>query len=512
MSSLIAWGQYLVTETGDQPSILEKGAIYAKDGIIREMGPYSVLKERHPATPEIGSSDVVVLPGLVNAHHHGGGYSFSPRRRRQRHRSLELRALAKGLPAAEDPYWYTLYSCMKLMESGVTTVVHSHPDRYPEDYEWRAERTLQAYCDAGIRVAFALSTVNQNNFVYASDEEFLKRLPSDLRLQLQAAIKTRQPVSGERFFTTFRKLWERFDQNGEGRVRILLAPLGPQWCTNELLVECKRIADRCGTGIHMHLLETMYQKLYGLKQYGESALAHLAHLGLVGERVSYAHGVWLTERDAQILGETRTSIVHNPSSNLRLGSGIAPVRMLLKHGVNIAIGTDSASINEDEDLWTEMRLGWYLHRLPGIYPDWPGEGQVLRMATANGARVALFGEQVGSLVPGKRADLIQVRVPTHGGGIHAEASSILGLLLARTTRLDVATVIVDGDVLMRDGELLHLDRSRVLDALRRAKKVSVSSSAALAELSDMLVPYAEAFYREWDVGQLDPLYRPNSRI
>jgi 5-methylthioadenosine/S-adenosylhomocysteine deaminase len=184
--------------------------------------------------------------------------------------------------------------------------------------------------------------------------------------------------------------------------------------------------------------------------------------------------------------------------------------MLLELGVNVAIGTDSASLNQDEDLWNEMRLGWYLHRLPGMYPGWPSSGSLLRMATVNGAKIACPGKCAATLAPGRRADFIQVRAPRLGVVEGLDASSIQDLLLARTTRRDVTAVVVNGDVLMRDGHLVHLDRKKIQEEACRAARSSSSEKRALAQLTAELVPYVEAFYQDWEARRLDPVYKPNS--
>ena len=509
MPPLLVWGRYLLAGSGSERTMLERGAAYIDNGIIRQVGEYSELRKRFPSAKNIGSSDVIVLPGLVNAHQHGNGLSFSQRGRKDR--SLELWSVGKALPGDDDPYWDTLYACTRFLQAGVTTVVHSHPDRYPDHYEWRAERTLEAYQDAGIRVAFALSTVDKNNFVYASDQEFVNTLPVELRRKMQTAFTESASVTGERFFSTFHQLRRKFGKQSEGRIQILLAPVGPQWCSDDLLQEIERTAAEYGVGIHIHLLESRYQKEYGLRQHNGSLLTHLAKLGLVGEHVSYAHGVWLTESDAQLLSQTRTSVVNNPSSNLRLGSGIAPIRMLLAHGVNTALGTDSASINEDEDFWTEMRLGLYLHRLPGSYSGWPNEYEMFRMATSNGGSVARYSGQVGALEQGMLADLILVRVPVDRLTFQVNAESILSLLLAQTSRNDVATVIVDGRVLIDDGTLIELHPEEILRKAIAEAKASSSDKSVMVEALTEVTPYVKAYFDDWDLSDLNPVYEPNSR-
>ena len=160
----------------------------------------------------------------------------------------------------------------------------------------------------------------------------------------------------------------------------------------------------------MHLLETFYQKEYALRTFGKSAVAHLEELQFLGEDVSIAHAVWLTEADIRIVAESGTQVCHNASSNLKLQSGIAPVQPLLAQGATVALGTDSMALNDDDDLFQDMRLVTQLHRNSGIDSTVPTADQVLTMATVNGAKATGFEGEVGRLMPGYRADMVLLRL------------------------------------------------------------------------------------------------------
>src|SRR5262249_45730408 len=156
-------------------------------------------------------------------------------------------------------------------------------------------------------------------------------------------------------------------------------------CSDDLLTAVKELATKYETSIHIHLQETMYQKLYGLRTWGKTPLQHLNDLGFLGPEVTCGHGVWLTEEDIDVLAETGTKICDSASSNLRLQSGIAPIVPLLEKGVCVALGTDEAGLNDDRDLIQEMRLALRLHRIPGVGNTPPSAHQVFQMATVNGA-------------------------------------------------------------------------------------------------------------------------------
>ena len=158
--------------------------------------------------------------------------------------------------------------------------------------------------------------------------------------------------------------------------------------------------------MHMHLVETAYQKEYARRRGGGTAVDYLQEHGLLGPRMTLGHGTWLTEGDIELAAETGTHVCHNASSNLRLRSGIAPVNRLEARGVNVGLGMDEAGINDDRDMLQEMRVALNVHREPGFDDSVPTTAQVLRMATANGAQTTPFGTDIGTLEVGKAADLV----------------------------------------------------------------------------------------------------------
>ena len=246
--------------------------------------------------------------------------------------------------------------------------------------------------------------------IIAEDESvFLNRLPTDLAARAKEVLDD-EHISDDDYIALSESLHARH-HDGEF-VRVMLSPANAHWCSDALLERMRATATGLGTGLHIHLVESVYEKLIGLKIYGKTALAHLDDLGFLGPDVSLAHAVWLTGGDLDLVKERGVNVCTNPSSNLRLRTGIAPVAEMAARGLNLALGTDSTSLNEDEDFLQEMRLAHRLHRNPGVNSPTLTTDKIVSMATVGGARATMF-DNIGALEPGKKADLITIRAGQH---------------------------------------------------------------------------------------------------
>ena len=330
MKTTIVRGRQVVCRiTGrDSAEVVADGAVAVQDGEIVEVGRYDELIGRYQPDEVIGSSRHVVIPGLINAHHHVG---LTPFQLGSLDMPLETWIVARWALREVDPYLDTLWCAIQMIESGVTTVQHNHmTSRLPPElglYE-AAGQVLDAYDASGMRVAFSIFTRDQNHLVYEDDERFLATLPSQLAESARERISLR-PVLLEEYLSATAELHAR--RSGP-RTNIFVSPHNVHWCSDEMLVGMSDLARRLKTGFHVHLQETIYQRMYGTRHWNKTPLAHLAELGTLGPEVSCAHGVWLSESDLDILSETGTAICTNPSSNLRLKSGVAPVNRLLERG------------------------------------------------------------------------------------------------------------------------------------------------------------------------------------
>ena len=508
MASSLIWGRYVVVKAEDDRSTtIDNGAVYQEDGVIRDVGTYDVLKSKYTPDQALGGPQFAVIPGLVNAHSHGRGLTTF--QLGSVDDALELKLIRDWARRTTDPYLATLFSSMQLISGGVTTVMYNHIQAPPDVMADEARTVLKAFGEAGLRVAFSIYFGNQNRLAY-DDEQLLSTLPADLADQVRGRIQ-RLEMPDEDYLDLIAELHRSYDRGADGLVRVLVSPMNVQWCSEQLLTRSREYATHLGMLIHMHLVETVYQKLYGLRKFGVTPLRYLHDLGFLGPDVSLAHAVWVTEEDIRLLQETGTAVCHNPSSNLRFGSGIAPVLPMLNEGVRVALGTDGTSMNDEDDLFDEMRLALRLHRLPGIPARAPTVHQVLKMATVNGARVTGFTD-VGSLETGQRADLVLIDLQRPSVPYLSPNVGIVELILARVRRSDVHTVVIDGEMVYREGRFPRLDQDAIVRELQ--KNAARDQEAVLVEggrMAQRLLPYVHDFYQDWDLSGADPYYAANSR-
>ena len=497
MTTKIVRGRQVICRvTGrDSAEVIDDGAVVIRDGVITEVGRYDELIERYQPDDVVGTSRHVVIPGLINAHHHVG---LTPFQLGSFDMPLETWIIARWALKAVDPYLDTLWCAIQMIESGITTVQHNHmASRLPQNlgvYE-AASQVLEAYHDSGMRVAFSIFTRDQNNLVYEDDERFLSTLPSELAVRTRERLRAR-PVALEEYLTSTAELHARRSNH---RTNIFVSPHNVHWCSDEMLVAMSDLARRLNTGLHIHLQETIYQRMYGTRHWRKTPLAHLADLGTLGPEVSCAHGVWLSESDLDILAETGTAICTNPSSNLRLKSGVAPVNRLLERGINVAIGIDEAGINDDNDILQEMRMAQKIHREPGVSSPHPTSYDILRLATENAAKVTFFDE-VGIIEPGKRADLALIDLERIEEPYLNPDTDIVDALIYRGKGLDVDTVMVDGEVLLRDKKFLKIDKAEVAGRLKESLTRELTDSEARgARLSEEILPYISRWFSEWEL-------------
>lgn len=505
MASSLVRGKYVITKVLDENSseIIEDGAVFQRDGEIVEIGKYNDLRQRYSPDEEIGSSQHMVIPGLINAHHHVG---LTPFQLGASDQPLETWIIYRWAMQDVDPYLDTLYCALQMIESGITTVMHNHSlARLPADAELydSSARIIDAYEESGMRVAFSLSHRDQNHLVYEDDERFLGTLPGALADGVREYLGAR-PIDMEDYFSLNAELYAKRQSD---RTRIFISPHNVHWCSDGMLRDIKDFATRHSTGIHIHLHETVYQKMYGTRHWNKTPLAHLYDLGFLGPEVSCAHGVWLTESDIDILAETGTAICHNPSSNLRLKSGIAPINKLIERGVTVAIGIDEAGINDDNDILQEMRLAQKIHREPGVASASPTSHQILRLNTENGAKVTFFDNEIGALEVGKRADMVLINLERIIEPYLHPDTNMVDALIYRGRGTDVDTVIVDGEVLLRDKKFTKVNKEEVIakfkESLNRPLK---PSEVRRGELSREIMPYIQRWFEGWELDRGTPHY------
>jgi 5-methylthioadenosine/S-adenosylhomocysteine deaminase len=511
MPSSLIHGKYVICQviSRTEAHVIEDGAVFQRDGMIIDIGPYGELAAKYQPDVVFGSDQHVVMPGFVNSHHHVG---LTPFQLGSPDYPLELWFASRMAARDVPPYLDTLYSAFEMLESGITTVQHLHGWRVGPIARVNAiaEQILKAYHDIGMRVSYSYALRDQNRLVYEADEDFVKRLPASLAPQVAAYLQA-QVIPIEDHLGLFADLWERW--NHRERIRIQLAPANLHWCSDKALKALQEYATKYGVGMHMHLVETPYQKEYAQRRTGTTAAGHLEDLGLLGPHLTIGHGVWLTEADVERVAATGTMICHNASSNLRLRSGVAPLNHWAARGLRVAMGLDEAGINDDRDMLQEMRLVLRLHRVPGMEDVIPTCPQVFQMATENGALTTGFGDSIGILEPGKAADLVLVNWQQIAYPYLDETVPVVDAVVHRAKTSGVETVLVAGEPVLRDGQFTRVNKAQMLQALADTIRVPLQDAErSRRELSPAVFPYVRHFYEGWlDESSRDPFYRPSSR-
>ena len=340
----------------------------------------------------INGDNKLLLPGFVNAHTHS---SEMWQRGIMSNFPLELWLAEMYDFAPLDPekvYLSALGTAVETLLSGGTSVV-DHLVLIPGKELETIATAVRAYREIGIR-AFVAPLIQ--------DESLTAGIPSG------GTSQTHDPyfLSTATTLELIEEAVRQFHRPDEG-VSILVAPTGIQLCSDTLFEGCIELSDRYNLCRHSHLLETKAQEKLAQEKYGCSGVEHLKQIGYLGEVTTLAHCVWLTDKDIAMLAETKSTVVHNPLSNLRLGSGIAPILKYRQAGVNVTFGCDGASSNDSQDLLEAIKIGSILHNVTDLdYRHWLTPRQALEMASLGGVKGLNMADQLGSLSVGKKADLV----------------------------------------------------------------------------------------------------------
>ena len=511
MTEIIVEARTIITGVQDRhtPIIHDNAAVLVREGIIVEVDDPASLRAKAPEATVYRYPRHVMLPGFVNSHHHVG---LTPLQLGSPDHALELWFATRIAAKRVDHELDTLYSAFEMLASGVTTVQHIHgwmAGGY-EQVHGAASQVLGAYRKIGMRASYCYAVREQNRLVYEDDEAFCERLPQPIAGQLMAHLKA-QSMPFADFMTLFETL--KSENEGERLTRIQLAPANLHWCSDEALQTLDAAARKHGVPMHMHLLETAYQKEYARRRTGKTAVRHLNDLGVLGPHLTLGHGVWLTAEDADIAADTGTCICHNCSSNFRLRSGVAPLNLYEAKGMTIGMGLDEAGINEDRDMLQELRLVLRAHRTPGMDDDVPTCPQVLRMATEHGAKTTAFGQSIGRLDPGRFFDAVLIDYDKATYPYQDTDIPILDALMQRAKTGTVDVVFVDGQIVYADGRFTQVDRDAVLAEIAETLgRPRTPEEVARRELGLAVTPYVKAFYDGYlpDTSR-QPFYAPSSR-
>jgi guanine deaminase len=447
MSTLVIRGARLLEGAAD---------ILVQDGLIAAVGHVEV-----PAGAQtIDARGKLLHPGLVNAHMHGHGNLGKGMGDRW---TLELLLTAgpwiNGNRSTEDKYLTTLIGAAEMLLKGCTAC-YDLTVEFPAPSVEGLEAAGRAYREAGMRAVLAPMVADIALF------DAIPGLMDALPAPLQKEVERLRLAPWQTSLEHMRKAlagW-KFDRD---MVRPAVAPTIPLHCSDEFMVGCARLAREFGVGLHTHVSESKVQAIAGLKKYGRTLTAHLDSLGLVGPDFTAAHGVWLDDEDMKRLGGRGASVAHNPGSNMRLGSGLADMRRMLEHGVNVGIGTDGANCSDNLNMYEAMRLASLVSKVQG--PDWQRwitTAEVLQAATAGSAKALGFGDKIGRLAPGYKADIVFLDLD-HINWI--PLNDPVNALVHTEDGSAVHSVMVGGTMVVENRRLLTVDLAKLAREAENAR-------------------------------------------
>ncbi len=441
-----------------------------------------------PVSPRL-VEPLFAMPALVNAHDHGRPVRSSSIGAGGKPLESWLHYLA--LFPAVDPYLAAVVALARSALGGVGTVMmHYTRVQGLSDLPAEAAEVARAASDVGVRVGFAVSMRDRNPLIYGPSEKVLQMLPVDARASIEAKFM-RAPLTPKQYIDVTNAVAEAaagpmFD--------VQYGPNGVQWCSNALLEAIADASLRTGRRVHMHLLETRYQRAWMDAEYRGGVVKYLDSIGLLSPRLSLAHCVWARSEELELLAQRGVTIVVSNSSNLHLRSGIAPVARMLELGCRVALGVDGKALDEDDDALRELRLAQLLHAGIGFNLAVSRE-QMLRMAFANGRLSVANIDDGGTLLTGAPADLLLLDWAAIDDDRLRDDIDALELVLTRATARHIRELIVGGRTVVKDGSVPGLDlsgaRAEVLAQMRAGISENTTLAAAMPALDRAMAKHFE---------------------
>jgi len=413
--------------TMNDAKLLESCDVLVENDVISTVGCLNIEQIKNARI--IDASGKLLMPGLINAHCH---VPMTLLRNYADDMNLQTWLFDHIFPVeerlqGEDIYYGSLLGIMEMIASGTTCFI----DMY--DHMNDLARAVE---ESGIRAQLSRGMINTG-----SGPDFSE----DTRLNESI------------------DFYERWNGASNGRITGAFAPHAIYTCSSAYIRAIVETAQKYGAPIHVHLDETLTEHEDCLKKYGKTPTKHLLDLGVFEQKTVAAHCVWITEDDARILADKKVTMTHNPSSNLKLASGIAPVTKALSMGVNVALGTDGASSNNNLNMFEEIHLAALIHKGASRDPLQINAMESLKMATLNGAK-ALGMDNLGVIKEGAKADIILIDMDKpHLMPVH----NIVSALAYSVQASDVCLTMVDGVMLYENGEFKTIDKEKVSHGIKK---------------------------------------------
>jgi guanine deaminase len=439
---------------------------------IREIGEPGMAAP--DGAREVDAARRLIMSGLINAHTHGHGSLAKGLGDRW---TLELLLNAgpwiSGSRSLDDLHLSARLNAAEMIRKGCTAAYDLYAE-FPLPTAEGMAAVARAYAEVGMRAVVA--PMMADRLFFEAIPGLMDALPSGLRKRVEQvkAAPYRESLAAARAMIHG---WS-FDRS---RVRPALAPTIPLHCSDDFITACGDLAADEDIGLHMHLAESKIQAVSGIKRYGKTLTAHLDELGFLGPHFTGAHSVWLDSDDIKRMADNGASVAHNPGSNLRLGSGVAPVRDMLVAGLNVGIGTDGSNCSDNQNMFDATRIASFASRIrTPDYTAWLSTEEVLMAATVGSARTLGMDGEIGRIEVGYKADMLFLDLdninfvpfndPTNQI-VHSEDSSA------------VSSVMVGGRMLLDEGRFTTFDYGKLMTDVEAAVERLRGATAEMRELS-----------------------------
>jgi 5-methylthioadenosine/S-adenosylhomocysteine deaminase len=478
----------------DDDSTYKQGDLLIKGRKIESIGRNLDI-DPHNIDTVIDATNKIVMPGLINSHIHSG--------------ENLMRGLASGMPnelwnlsiwppiggehfEPRIHYLQILLGAIEMIKNGVTTVQDQERHWYQSPYEGAAEAYFGAITDIGMRLSAVIALIDK------PWHETLLDLPDVLPKHILDKMNDPERSTAWQLGSLDELIdicksaidqWHGY----KDLVSMAIGPESPQRCTRRALLEAGNLARSEDLPLHIHLLETRIQKKFSQKYLNDKTARYLDECGILSDKTSVVHAVWVSQDDIEVLSDKQCCIVHAPVCNLFMGSGVMPMRKFLLSGNPIALASDGCAANGSFSMFETMKFAAVLHTVETPeYKFWPSAKEILKMATHGGARSVGLEDRLGVLAPGKLADIILVDMMNTS---FVPLNNIYNQLIFSENGSSVNTVIINGKVVMEDRCLKTIDETVVLEEicsyLPDLRKVQ---NSAIPE-SQKLFPYVDKIYR-----------------
>lgn len=460
-----------------------------RDNVVLRHDNGIITSISEAATPATGPRSLVI-PAFVNAHDHARPTASSfgaigmP---------LESWILRTALGTPVDPYLTAASALARSARAGCASMMvhYTRPSGTMPLVE-EAKAIARAASDVGIRIAFALAVRDQNPVVYGDSEPVLSGLASDDRKTIEEMF-VRAPMSPQAYIELTDAIASAI---GGPKVDVQLGPAGVQWCSKPLLEAVAENSAQSGRRIHMHLLETIYQRAWADQHFPQGVVRYLRDIGFLSERLTLAHCIHARPDEIEMIAASGARIVTNFSSNMHLRSGLAPIAAAHKCGCAIAVGVDGLALDEDDDVLREMRLVQMMHGGLGFERTWT-PAEFFGLAVRNG-RNATGAPGNGELSVGAPADFVTIDLDRLDRDRIMPVDPI-ELLFARGNASLLRDVVVDGRLIVSDGRCTGVDLPAIEQELRGMFRANVRQLAPFQRAWPTLSPLLQ----NWFEAQLD---------